>query len=68
MLSLAILSTKISGLSEENSGGHAIQKKVGNCSFLIIIINIININIIVNILSCFGPKPLLHVILRATSD
>ena len=29
---------------------------------------IININIIVNILSCFAPKPLLHVILRTTSD
>ena len=37
------------------------------CSFLIII-NIININMIVNILSCFGPNPLLHVIRRTTCD
>ena len=39
-----------------------------SCAFLIIIINVININIIVNILSCFASKPLLRVILRATSD
>ena len=43
------------------------KKKVGSCSFLIII-NIISINIIVNILSYFASKPLLRVILKATSD
>ena len=45
----------------------SLTKKAGSCSFLIII-NIININMIVNILSCFGPNPLLHVIRRTTCD
>ena len=43
------------------------KKKVGSCSFLIII-NIININIIVNIHSCVSSNPVLQVILRAAGE